>query len=451
MSNASRRDARGEPVTIHHSATSDRFELALRQFHSYRGDPLATLDTALAEDPGFALGHLFRAECLLLTTEAGFVPEARASFARAQALEPRMNARERGHLLAVRRWLDGDWDGACRAWDRVLVEHPRDALALQAAHLGDFYRGDARSLRDRVERVLPHWNESIPGYSYVLGMLAFGLEECNQYAESEHAGRAALELEPVDAWAVHAVAHVMEMQGRPEDGARWLESRAGHWSPENGLAYHNWWHRALFHLELGEYRDALALYDSRVFTPENVLVLQHLDATAMLWRLRLLGVNAGERWQALAARWAAKIDVEAGFYAFNDLHALIAFVGAGRSSDAACVLAALERAARGGGSNAAMSAAVGLPAARAILDFDAGRHAAAAEALLEVRPLAYRFGGSHAQRDLLTQTLIAAAIAAGDTRLAAHVLNERRIAKPHTALTRLWSERIATAGMRAAA
>ena len=53
-------------------------------------------------------------------------------------------------------------------------------FALQTAHLFDFYRGDALNLRNRVSRVLPHWSESVPGYSYVLGMHAFGLEECNQ-------------------------------------------------------------------------------------------------------------------------------------------------------------------------------------------------------------------------------------------------------------------------------
>ena len=43
------------------------------------------------------------------------------------------------------------------------------------------FRGDAVNLRDRVGRVIRHWHESVPGYSYILGMQAFGFEECNQY------------------------------------------------------------------------------------------------------------------------------------------------------------------------------------------------------------------------------------------------------------------------------
>ncbi|HXH02793.1 MAG TPA: hypothetical protein VNN09_05670 [Candidatus Competibacteraceae bacterium] len=134
----------------------------------------------------------------------------------------------------------------------MLCGHPRDAFALQSAHLTDFYLGDATQLRDRVARVLPHWDESIPSYSYILGMYAFGLEECNHYAEAEQAGRRALELEPGDGWSVHAVAHVMEMQGRYEEGIEWLTSREQDWVLDNGFAFHNWWHLALYHMERGD-------------------------------------------------------------------------------------------------------------------------------------------------------------------------------------------------------
>ncbi len=54
-----------------------------------------------------------------------------------------------------------------------------------------------------------------------------------------------------------------------------------------------------------------------------------IDASALLWRLQLRGIHVGDRWQALAERWTAVAD--AGNYAFNDLHAMMAFVGAGRT------------------------------------------------------------------------------------------------------------------------
>src|SRR4030095_11703801 len=94
---------------------------------------------------------------------------------------------------------------------------PRDILAIQTGHLVDFFRGDTLNLRNRIVRVLPHWSAGVPGYSYLLGMYAFGLEECNQYAEAGETARRALQLEAKDAWAVHAGVHVMEMQGRIDE------------------------------------------------------------------------------------------------------------------------------------------------------------------------------------------------------------------------------------------
>ncbi|HET9204771.1 MAG TPA: tetratricopeptide repeat protein, partial [Burkholderiaceae bacterium] len=57
--------------------------------------------------------------------------------------------------------------------------------------------------------------------------------------------------------------------------------------------------------------------------------------------------------------------------------------------------------------------------------------------------IAHRFGGSHAQRDVIDQTLLAAASAGPGVRsLGRAVLNERRSAKPASPLTRHWAERL---------
>ncbi|MGI9334003.1 MAG: tetratricopeptide repeat protein, partial [Gammaproteobacteria bacterium] len=308
-------DARGVPVSCDGPGTLASFEQALHEFQSYFGDPLATLDAALALDPDFALGHLFRAIALLLSSEAQYLPAVRENLATAELLD--MNARERRLATAARYWANGDLDAARLTFDEILVEYPCDVLALQAAHVTDFYCGDARALRDRVARVLPRWSESMPGYSYVLGLFAFGLEECNEYARAEETGRRALEIEPRDAWAIHAVAHVMEMTGRVDDGIEWLRDREQDWAPDNGLAFHNWWHLGLFYLEREDYAGALDLFDECVYPRSSNLSLQLVDASALLWRLMLLGVDVEDRWQRLARDWRAKSGVENGYYAFN--------------------------------------------------------------------------------------------------------------------------------------
>jgi hypothetical protein len=426
------------------------FETALVQFQSYFGDPVETLDATLDRDPGFVLGHVFRASALLMMSERQYLPEARASIDRAAALG-HANDRERGLIAAVREWLDGRWDRAGQAWDAVLADYPRDALALQCGHLTDFYLGDAVNLRDRVGRVIGHWDAAVTGYSYVRGMQAFGLEECNHFDRAETAGREALDLERRDPWAVHAVAHVMEMQNRHAEGRAFLREREQDWAPDNGLAFHNWWHLALFHIEDQQFDQAVNLYDQRISDGMGETSMQMVDASAMLWRLQLMGVELGDRWQALADLWLERTPVENGFYAFNDLHALIAVASAGRLDEAREIQRATEAAARNEDEVTGMMArVVGVPCNAAFLAFAEERYDDAVAALAPVRSIANRFGGSNAQRDILNQTLIEAAIRSGQTGLAANLVGERAEHKPFSPLTGRFRRRAADPELRAA-
>jgi tetratricopeptide (TPR) repeat protein len=424
-------DARGVPVSCANPKALDLYETALGQYQSYVGDPIATIDQALAEAPDFTLGHLFRATVLMTFTERQYAAQAEGSVEAAERLRSGANDRERRLAQAARRLVDGDWHGACAAFDRVLVEHPRDAFAAQSAHVMDFFRGDALNLRNRISRILPWWSPSVPGYSYLLGMHAFGLEECNQYAEAEETGRRALALQPKDGWAVHAVTHVMEMQGRIVEGIDWLESREADWAPGNGFAFHNFWHLALYYLDRQQYDRVFALYDSRIHPEPPETALQLLDATALLWRLSLDGVDPGGRADALADNWAKRLDGERGFYAFNDLHAMMAFALAGRAQEAARLVENLEwTVAHGRGSNVAMTREVGLPLCRAMQSFGRKQYGEAIERLESARDGAHHFGGSHAQRDVLSLTLIEAALRSGQLALARHYIAERTVHKP---------------------
>ena len=424
------RDARSVPVSSTTAQALSGYEAALSQFQAYVGDPIATLEATLAGAPDFVIGHVFKALALFTTGEKKFVPAAEAALAEAMRHSGHANARERDLIAATRHFLDGDWDAGCRQLDHVLIDHPRDAMALQVAHLMDFYRGDSLNLRNRVSRVLPHWDESVPGFSYVLGLHAFGLEEMNQYPEAEATGRRALALQPRDAWAVHAVAHVMEMQGRIDDGIKWLESRQGDWAPDNGFAFHNWWHLALFHLDGAAYARALDLYDAAIHPQRAQYVLPLVDATALLWRLKLEGVDVGRRFEALADEWQTRQENDHGFYAFNDVHAMLAYAATGREAVMNRQLAELATAAAQSGSNGMMTREVGLPLAQGIAAFGRGQYATAVERIEPVRDIANRFGGSHAQRDLLTLTLIEAATRANQQSRANHYIAERLMHKP---------------------
>ena len=436
-------DVRGNPCGSGSAAAQAACEQALWRMMSFYDTPLADLDTAMQADPAWALPHVMKAGFLLSLTEPALRDEASAHLSHARALASAAPPRERTHMDAVQQVLEGRWATACRTWDALLVNHPRDALALQWLHLWDFYRGDSIGLRQRPARCIPEWDDDDPLLPHVLALHAFGLEECNLYPQAEEAGRRALALNPRVPWAVHAVAHVMEMQGRYDEGSAWLRQHQPHWASGNGFAAHLWWHKGLFRLEAMDVAAVLRLVDSHLSGDALQITLQRVDAAAMLWRLHLLGTDVSAHCTALLQGWDLS-DVAAGYYAFNDVHAVLAMLGAGELHRAEhwvarCAERALS-AADARRSNHAMAREVGLPLMRGVLAFARGDADSAADTLFPVRALARGLGGSHAQRDLIDLTLLAAAARGRRRALGRALLNERRMAKPLTPLTRHWQQ-----------
>jgi hypothetical protein len=417
---------------------------------SFYDVPIADLDEAIAADPRWAMPHLMKAGFLLSLTEPALVDEAAAHLGQARARIDGAPQRERAHCEAVEQLLEGRWHAACRTWDELLVQYPRDALALQWAQLWDFYRGDAVQLRQRAARALPEWDPNDPLHPHVLALHAFGLEENHLYPQAEEVGRRALAADPRVPWAVHAVAHVMEMQGRFEEGGAWLRQHQGHWAEGNGFAVHLWWHMALFRLEAMDTTGVLRLIDSHLSGEALQITLQRVDAAAMLWRLHLLGVDVSARFVRLLGGWPAD---EPGYYAFNDVHRVMAMLGAGQVVQAEawisrCATRALD-AADARRANHTVEREVGLPLMRALLAFVRGDADGAAETLYPLRAVAQRFGGSHAQRDVIDLTLLAAAARGSRTELGRALVNERLMAKPMTPLTRHWVETLTVPQARA--
>jgi tetratricopeptide (TPR) repeat protein len=416
------KDAVGYELSGGDARALDRLELAFHQYRCFADDPLETVDAALQLAPDLVMGHALRAWLMLASADGHAVPLARQSLQSAAALPH--NEREAMHLKAIGQWCAGQWRAAALTLEDLSLAYPLDSLALKAGHALDYFTGDARMLHDRIARALPAWSAGVPGWHSVLSMWAFGLEENGHYAQAEKLGRQAVELQPRDAWGQHAVAHVMEMQGRRSEGIAWMTQNSG-WQEQSPLGVHNWWHLALQHLALGDTARVLALFDSRIRRPEAAFQLELIDASSMLWRLRLAGVDVGDRWNHVADQWAPNAGL--GWCAFNDWHAAMAFVSAGRE-DALLTLAAAQAEALSRTDDAArFLGEVGLAATQGVVAYGRGDFARAVELLRPVRSRSHAFGGSVAQRDLLDLTLIDAARRAGQSALADALVQERQV------------------------
>ena len=217
-------DQFGVPLTTGDSGALRHYDAAVAKLLVFNNDPVAEVDQATAIDPGLVMGHVLKGLLCVLGTEKSLLPDAQSALAAGKSSAKGASGRERKHLRSLESWIEGRLHDACAIWEDILVDEPSDALAMLAAHQGDFFLGQSSELRDRVARRLPSIEKGSRLEGYYQGMYAFGLEEMADYARAEEAGQRAVTSDRRDAWAIHAVAHVMEMTNRIEDGQAWLST-----------------------------------------------------------------------------------------------------------------------------------------------------------------------------------------------------------------------------------
>jgi tetratricopeptide (TPR) repeat protein len=246
--------------------------------------------------------------------------------------------------------------------------------------------------------VARHWVDD----SGFLACLAFALEEAGEYAAAERMARRAVERDPTEVWGAHAVAHVLEMQHRANEGIAWLAALEPHWDGKGAFLHHLWWHRAMFHLARREFDAALDLYDRRFRNLESPLVVAlpdfHVDvqnAASMLMRLELRGVAVGARWNELADKAEARIGDALSVWTLP--HWMMALAAAGRESAAQSMLNSMKQ------NPTARVREVASPVCEAVLAHQHGQHERAVRLMAPVMARLQELGGSHAQRDVLVQ------------------------------------------------
>lgn len=419
-------DAHGHALSTSSEEAARAFDATIRGYLKYRFDTPLRLKATLKADPEFGLAHVLKGSFAMLAYKQSHVAAAKEALAEAERLTAKATERERAHVAALAAWTGDEMDRALAIWEQILAGNPRDILAFRLHHFCSFWLGRPEAMLKTVETVLPRWDSTVPEWGSVLACRSFANEECGHYTVAEAAGRAAIEQDPGDLWAVHAMAHVLEMQGRRSEGIAWIEGLRRHFEGGNNLLHHIWWHQAMYHMERREWDTVLRLYDEGFRNLESPVTQQQPDlyidmqnAASMLFRLARHGVDVGDRWTELADKAEARIgDCRS---AFTLPHWMMALCATGRFEAARRMLEGMRDWSRANhGTTAPIVARYALPVSEAVLRHAEGDHAGAVQAMRPALGGMHALGGSHAQQDVLEQLFLDAAVKAGlaeDTRL----------------------------------
>ena len=379
------------------------------------------LNRVLAATPDFALGQAIRGVSCLLLGRAEMVKIARQAYAAALKGAP-ATMREMAFVHALGDWLHGRPTRAAARLQVILTLNPRDALAMKMIQAIHFVMGRPDAMRASVEGVLAAWDDH-PARGFILGCHAFTLEETGEYARAERIGRDGVALAPNDAWGLHAVAHVFDSTGRAQDGLNWLTGREASWAHCNNFRFHVWWHRALMHLDLGDYETALALYDADIRAEKTDDYRDISNGASLLARLELEGVDVGNRWDELAD--LSEQRATDGCLAFADLHYMLALCGGERDKAAVGLITRMQTTRPLANEAQRVIAHPGLHVAQGLQAFAAGEYPVAWMHLRAGRADLQQIGGSHAQRDVFDRITIEAALRSGYTDAAGALLRDR--------------------------
>src|SRR5215211_2523377 len=421
------------------------FEAAVHGLAAHKASTGADLARALSCEPDFAAGHALKGFANLILAREELLRPARQAFTDACAALRSAGGGtvdERTLVRALGEAVEGHFARAAVVLDQILERNPGAFLPAKIAHALRFMLGDAPGMLAASTRVLKRWPADGPGYGFLLGCHSLALEETGELEAAERTGRLAVELEPDDAWGLHAVSHVHEMQGRTGEGIAWLEASRPVWTGCNNFSFHMAWHLALFHLEADDHDQVLAIYDTQVRPHQTDDFRDVANAVSLLWRLEQEGVSVGARWGELGAiAMRRRRDTTLTFACLHNLLALIAM----GEIDAAWELvdALATSAAQAEGDQGQVMEAVGIELATTLLDLGLNRAPRSDFASLASR--LPRLGGSHAQRDVFVRTLAEFAANRGDSDALRTILGIRRRLKRDDRVVTLLEHRLAGA------
>lgn len=335
------------------------------------------------------------------------------------------NSRERKALDVLRLWHGNDMPNAIALCEKIVAEFPTDLAAMKLGQYFCFNRGDAPGML-RIAHLAEPANDENPHFH---GMAAFAYEQCHLLDKAENSANRAIELKRAEPWAHHALAHVMLTQGRVREGREFLDSVTDTWNGLNSFMYtHNWWHKALFNISLGDFDAVYAAYDDHCWGVDKNYTQDQIGAVSLLARMECAGLDVGDRWQDVADHLSVRAaDAVQPFLTVQYLYGL---ARAERQEADQLMQAVEDKAESADAFERSVWADVALPACRGVLAHARGDHANAIRNLGGALPRMAEAGGSHAQRDLFEQLLLDAHMKAGNLSTAQQMLEMRRTYDP---------------------
>lgn len=394
------------------------------------GTTAAAIWEAAKADPACVIAQA-KAACLEMFLQTGqSIAKARPWLQAAAPYLAKATEREQLWLAQAAAWVDGDAERAIACCREIVSHWPEDLAAAKMTQFHMFHVGDLAGMLEIAEAALPA-HRSI---AEMHGMRAFALEEMNRLGEAEEAGRHAIELKRAEPWAHHAVAHVMETQGRCAEGLQFMTDLADTWADRNSfMLSHNWWHAALFAIDSDRPAEALRLYDDHVWGVWKEYSQDQVNAVALLARLEMAGLDIGNRWQDVAdyieRRGPEHIEP------FLDAHYLLGLSRAGRDTAAQALLASLRDYVAGQPDRlmGRIWRRVGLPLAEGVAAYGRGDWATAFARIKPALDGLQQIGGSHAQRDLFWQLWLQAGARAGEIAAVRPYFERRANDRPNVA------------------
>ena len=417
-------DSLGNEVSTRSATTLAGIDDFVGGFLGYETRATNVLAAADA-DPDSVLANIYSGFIWMFLEANGAEERAQVYLDRARAAAASANEREALMLSQLERWIAGDIPAVQKLGSQIADRFPRDLASVKLHQYFSFNRGDAAAMLGIAKKVEAA-NADNP---HIHGMLAFGYEQMHLLDQAERSARRALEIKQKEPWAQHALAHVMLSTGRVREGVGFLGEAQKTWVDLNSFMYtHNWWHKALFHISMGDNAAVFDAYDNHVWGLEPTYSQDQVGAVSLLARMEIAGLDVGDRWQKLAEYLRPRTtDTVQPFLTLQYLYGL----ARADFAEADTLMAAVEdKAATSVSFDRLVWRDVALPAARGVLAHARRNWGDAARWLGIANPRLTEIGGSHAQRDLFGQLLLDAHMKVGNWAIAEQMLEMRRTWDP---------------------